>query len=62
MCQCKQPDCKIHRERACGMVSRLDGRESKESETLIPLCVPCAGHSLTKGWRLRARPGDNLGR
>jgi hypothetical protein len=60
LCGCKDPECKIHREKPCPLPSRLDGMKIGETDT--PFCVPCGAHSLTRGWKMRARPGDNLGR
>jgi len=61
MCACKDAECKIHNERTCPLPSRLDGFRA-DADGMTPFCVPCAAHALTTGWKMRARPGDSLGR
>lgn len=60
MCGCDDPTCKIHREKPCPMPSRVDGVLA--GDTLKPFCVPCGAHHAATGGKLRARPGDTLGR
>jgi len=67
MCACTDVECKMHRERPCPMPSQVDGHKEPENPEMVtseirPFCVPCGAHALTRGWKMRARPGDNLGR
>lgn len=68
MVNCECPTrCKTHPETVCGQIARLDGWPSHEERASgktpgTPLCVACAGESTSRGWYLRARPDNRIGK